>query len=343
MDSELFAEVQHGTRNEIVQALWGDPRTMTQEKLRNLSSAPYWQYFHHKCVHALRDRDRHIALRKLRDIVEVTRQIKADTIRSEIKDSIRRKLTTTHANEDELLDKSVDLATSLLLMIDCGSLALGFSGKTEISWVDGCLREHLKDYFCEAPALAHTGVKLQKEFTARNLCRIAGMNVFWTDNLIDHLRLTEDDTRIHIFHHASLLEYQRHSRESLLPAGLVKETLQTLALLFPSSDVAMRKWVARMPEFADLDSCLIYWGQLSTDSRQIERFVFWRDRLVTLKQVFDEAQPKTLAQWWHDRRNVVQWYTFWVAVVVLSLTILFGLIQCIEGALQVYASLKSLQ
>jgi hypothetical protein len=61
-----------------------------------------------------------------------------------------------------------------------------------------------------------------------------------------------------------------------------------------------------------------------------------------LKQVFDEAQPRTIVQWWHDRRNGVQWYTFWVAVLVLVLTILFGLIQSIEGALQVYASFKAL-
>lgn len=61
-----------------------------------------------------------------------------------------------------------------------------------------------------------------------------------------------------------------------------------------------------------------------------------------LKQVFDEAHPRTLAQWWHDRRNGVQWYTFWVAVLVLVLTILFGLIQSIEGGLQVYASFRAI-
>lgn len=59
-----------------------------------------------------------------------------------------------------------------------------------------------------------------------------------------------------------------------------------------------------------------------------------------LKQVYDEAQPKTLRQWWHDRRNAVQWYTFWVAVLVLILTVVFGLIQSIEGAIQAYTSLK---
>lgn len=134
----------------------------------------------------------------------------------------------------------------------------------------------------------------------------------------------------------------RISQETLLPAGLADETLQTLALLFPSGDSVTRRWFYRAPESKRLDGCLSECGQLSTDNRQIERFHFWRDRLVTLKQVFDEAQPKTLSQWWHDRRNGVQWYTFWVAVVVLALTVVFGFIQSVEGALQVYASFQSL-
>jgi hypothetical protein len=75
---------------------------------------------------------------------------------------------------------------------------------------------------------------------------------------------------------------------------------------------------------------------LDAKSRQIEQFRFWRDRLVILKEAFDDATPRTLSQWWYDRRNGVQWYTFWVAVLVLVLTILFGLVQCIEGGLQVY-------
>ena len=45
---------------------------------------------------------------------------------------------------------------------------------------------------------------------------------------------------------------------------------------------------------------------------------------------------RTINQWWNDRRNGVQWYTFWVAVLVLILTIVFGMAQTVEGALQVY-------
>jgi hypothetical protein len=38
---------------------------------------------------------------------------------------------------------------------------------------------------------------------------MAGLEIVWTDNLADHLRLTDDDTKVHIFHHASFLEIQR--------------------------------------------------------------------------------------------------------------------------------------
>jgi hypothetical protein len=43
-----------------------------------------------------------------------------------------------------------------------------------------------------------------------------------------------------------------------------------------------------------------------------------------------------LYQWWYDRRRRVQWYTFWVAALVLFLTVFFGLIQCVEGGLQAW-------
>jgi hypothetical protein len=129
-----------------------------------------------------------------------------------------------------------------------------------------------------------------------------------------------------------------------LPEGLAEETLRTLALLVPSKPWT-RAWITKQAAFKNhlLDHQILHCGPLTTDNRRIEHFKFWGDRLVTLKQVFDEARPRTLAQWWHDRRNGVQWYTFWVAVAVLVLTVFFGLVQSLEGAMQVYASFKALK
>lgn len=75
---------------------------------------------------------------------------------------------------------------------------------------------------------------------------------------------------------------------------------------------------------------------LRLSDRQIETCVFWHDHLILLKQAFDQSQPATLSQWWYDRRNGAQWHAFWIAVVVLFLTIFFGIVQSIEAELQVY-------
>ena len=40
-----------------------------------------------------------------------------------------------------------------------------------------------------------------------------------------------------------------------------------------------------------------------------------------------------MTQLFNDRRNVLQWYTFWFAVVILALTIIFGLISSITAVL----------
>jgi len=125
---------------------------------------------------------------------------------------------------------------------------------------------------------------------------------------------------------------------SIFPDGLINETLRTLALLFPQSDNLTQKWFQRLcsSQSVPVDRRLRKCGQLRADDRQIENFIFWHDRLVMLKQVYDEACPSNVSQWWYDRRNGVQWYTFWIAVLILILTIFFGMVQCIEGAIQVY-------
>jgi len=74
-------------------------------------------------------------------------------------------------------------------------------------------------------------------------------------------------------------------------------------------------------------------------SDSISHYEFWRDRLEIIEEVLNRTQPTTLTQLWLDRRNKVQWATFWIAGVVFLLT----LIQCITGIIQAWASLRALR
>jgi hypothetical protein len=128
---------------------------------------------------------------------------------------------------------------------------------------------------------------------------------------------------------------------------LINETIRTLALLLPEHDREVKIWFKRQTRLQEsrnltLDPLARECGQLKAKERQIDNFKYWHDRLVILKQVFDESEPTNVQQWWHDRRKKSQWYTFWIAMLVLWLTILFGIIQTVESGLQVYLAYRAL-
>ncbi|KAL8736847.1 MAG: hypothetical protein Q9181_002262, partial [Wetmoreana brouardii] len=202
------------------------------------------------------------------------------------------------------------------------------------------LSEAIENEICPKVQTNET-VKLPKVFTAANLEQIAGIQVQWTSNLADHLSLKDDDKKVMLFHQASFLELSKESKRTLLKDDLIDETLRTLGLLIPSNDARSRKWFAKKQRILSLDSKTGSYGPLNASARQIEKFHYWRDRLVVLKQTFDDSEPNTIASWWYDDRKMVQWYTFWVAALVLLLTIVFGLIQSVSGVVQAWAAVKA--
>lgn len=82
------------------------------------------------------------------------------------------------------------------------------AGQESLSWVDGSLTEILKTRLGHDSVLKDP-IELDKTFTARNIERIGGIRIVWTCNLLDHLRMSDDEGSVAIFHHASFLHYQR--------------------------------------------------------------------------------------------------------------------------------------
>jgi Ni/Fe-hydrogenase subunit HybB-like protein len=56
------------------------------------------------------------------------------------------------------------------------------------------------------------------------------------------------------------------------------------------------------------------------------------------KNIFDQTEPNTLSQWWHDTRDSSRRTTFWIAVVGVILAVIFDLVQSVTGILQVVRS-----
>lgn len=197
----------------------------------------FFEYYLDQCADALRDGGKHISVRTHRDILDIASLIKDP--RNTRKD-VARKLRSPYDDDDDISESSsciapdtpvapkkhyydlhsvdegsiqgsIDLAARLLTMINFGRLDVGVGPRGRLLWMHSSLSHSCKQYFDKKPTLSMKAVQLEKVFNARNLQRFTGMEIEWTDNLADHLRMCEFDKKIRLFHHVTFLENHKWS------------------------------------------------------------------------------------------------------------------------------------
>ena len=243
---------------------------------------------------------------------------------------------------------SIFFAVRLWLMLNVASSTTNtyIPGRTNPEWPEN---QSLDDLINSCFPMSELGPKLSQwpsSLNAHSLEYIGGFKISWTDHLADHLYLNEDMDTICVYHHVQVLRGLdcNQGPGQVLPDRLLLETLQTLALLIPRANRKCKHWFERIHSQgeAEIDKAagdveLLHWA------RSPEKYQYWGQRLIMIKDAYDASEPKDLGQWWHDRRRKVQWYTFWVAILVLVLTIVFGLIQSVTGVMQVYYATHPVQ
>jgi hypothetical protein len=266
-------------------------------------------------------------------------------------------------NDANKLDESIQVAASLAFFVTFRNFSGITTLQTELPWSDEqAIGEVLRKRFSNsAPGYHTTKIRFSKLLTAYSLQRIGGFRISWTNNLADHLNF-KNEKIVYVFCQISALnrlvasDLQVNQVQSwmkklkadllisrdILPQDLLEETLRTIALLFPSADAKCNAWLRRHLKEGNIDpnlgSCF-----LEEDGRMVRHFTYWRDRLLLLEEALEQHEPENISQWWYDRRRKNQWYTFWVAVMVLLLTLVFGIIQTVTGIMQAWASMRTLE
>lgn len=336
----FLAPMPWASQLEVACTFWHSADCVEIEGLQ-----PFFQFYSEQCnmvYHAFRGR---IPLQSHEDVKVIATLLRQDRSRSELREILQTRSPGTY--QTEVLDGAIDLVARLMTMLDIGRFpATSFSGRHSITWDRGTLQEFLHELFPGTVRRNDDGIKIEATFNIRQLDRIGGLSIMLTTNLADHLLLLPEKDAVLIYHHATFLlnqdesvvestlkmalTFTNDSSSALFPAGLVEETLNTLALLFPRGDVEVEKWYVRQGRDNIIDKAVL---SCKARERDIGEFRYWHDRLVALLQRFEHPRQTTLKQAWFDRRNGAQWYSLWFAI---GLTLLFGLIQSIEGAIQVY-------
>lgn len=194
----ISASVQEG----LLEALW-------EASGRHTSMSPYFQYYSKRIQRLRLDGHAGFCAEYHSDIASVGKRILSGATRDEIFQEIACDAKSEHTAAD--INHGIDMCASLLVMteIELNGSPAGLSGLTAVPWKKGSLNDSLSCYFCPQKTLQADRPKLGKVFTARNLNRIAGIEIRWTTNLADHLRLVDDDQVVFIFHCASFLQLQK--------------------------------------------------------------------------------------------------------------------------------------
>ncbi|KAK8069999.1 hypothetical protein PG994_006615 [Apiospora phragmitis] len=271
---------------------------------------PYFQYYSTQCLQFLLDGGLHVSVSTHNDIVRLANMVLQTRARGDILQSH----AASSFGDTDAANCAINLCARLLLMVAVGDPPNGLPGPRTLHWDSGTIVDFTERCFGaqQEQQLNPENAQISKMLTALNL---------WTPNLADHLRLVDDDRKILVFSCLSFLQFQnRHAVTSkpsqpLFPAGFLDETLRIFSLLFPQNDAATQKWLGAQISKGQgrdlvLDPAMLHCGSLWTHERRYESFRYWNNRLVILKQALDDARPQTMMQWWHDRRNGVQWYTF---------------------------------
>jgi hypothetical protein len=78
------------------------------------------------------------------------------------------------------------------------------------------------------------------------------------------------------------------------------------------------------------------------DQEFYDDFPYFGERIRYLKLVLQEQKPRTLKELWRDSRATLQWWTFWLVMIVGIPNLAFALGSLVTSVFQTWAAYKAL-
>lgn len=194
-------------KGDILRELWKESRPKPQLEL---DMCAYFEHYTTQCQRFSRDGGIHLCVKTHSELFEVTKMILSDMTRDHIRALLAsQKLGDSVSKDETAIHTTMDLCASLLLMAE-PMHKYGFSRSNPLPWANHqTLRQAASQHFLPQKELRPDNPRFGKLFTARNLGHIGGMRIRWTNNLVDHLRLNDDDQTVFIFHCVGFLKYHQ--------------------------------------------------------------------------------------------------------------------------------------
>ncbi|KAK3292481.1 uncharacterized protein B0H64DRAFT_229327 [Chaetomium fimeti] len=121
-----------------------------------------------------------------------------------------------------------------------------------------------------------------------------------------------------------------------IPLEVLKEALLTLDYLFPPDEKPTTEFLRRRHN-RNFDILEVTSSSGPTKPR-LRDFRYYHDRLVEIAQEYLNP-PRDWSTVWSDNRNPVQFWTFWFGLLILIITLIFGVMATVLAGLQYGAAI----
>jgi hypothetical protein len=211
-------------RNQVIEDFWGiDVLSIDSRRRRGLQGDSYFRYQEEQFKLASYNGRKFRSVATYGILLAIIQEFRDKSLDfKSVRDWLRQRLQRdeTSCNSlstdesvlaedvDELSENVINLAMRLWLMMPIGGFRQVCGPERVVAWNQGPINEFLIKQFPKSRDLKEP-TTLEKVFNARNLKHLGGIRIIWTNNLDDHLRLQDDDTKVSIFHHATFLLYCR--------------------------------------------------------------------------------------------------------------------------------------
>ncbi|ERF76426.1 hypothetical protein EPUS_07306 [Endocarpon pusillum Z07020] len=265
-------------------------------------------------------------------------------------------------------NRAVDLAVRVMLMINCAvddqSLGLLESGVAPLTWRnDETLCQFLKKIFpqeqyqiLDAKTDGKRSPGIKTLLTASRLKSIARLTIEPTNDIRDHLRLTQRTGVVLIYHHVGFLiesltsghpsspvgSLEQEIRRGNIPRQLALETLDSLQrVLFPA-DINSRQLLRTLVAKSSFDpACLsLDWTTYRSENEQEVEYRYLSARLMDLYEEILNPRPRSTLEKWAERRSGARHVMIAILVGVI-IAIILGLLALMVSVFQAWIAYQA--
>ncbi|KAF5483963.1 hypothetical protein CGCF413_v014484 [Colletotrichum fructicola] len=180
----------------------------------------------------------------------------------------------------------------------------------------------------DASEVAGIQSRLTHRLTAVNIKKYTRINIKETQFLPNHLKLYEtyEYTTLYVFRDMRWLLDAVKMENFPVPKEVIQETIDTLNYLYPWDRATMKLLKREGVNMHDFQDPI-------PDRPRFRDFKYYKPRMVDVAYEFLNP-PKSWTTIWKDRRNSMQFWTFWLGLLIFFFTLGFGVAATVLAVLQ---------